>query len=144
MKYWIKGNKKNPRGVLQALLDTGHQLCKNGFLTEDDPAWSDPNEAFYTNADPWGNGMYIGHYNKNNLYVIGMMNDKNNKQLKPVKVNVHSLHLTLDEIDVLRTLIMEAKDTLQYDESVGNYTDGGRFLISFTEHEYSTLMNLKL
>ena len=144
MKYWIKGNKKNPRGVLQALLDVGHKLDKNGVLSEDDPAWGDPNEVFYTCPDAWGKGMYINHYPKSNLYVHGIINDPQNVQLKPVKTSKCILHLTLDEIDILRTLLMEAKDRMEYDKDMGLYTDGGRFVVSFSKAEYETLMRINL
>lgn len=55
-----------------------------------------------------------------------------------------TLKVTNEEYGLLLDLILSAQDCMSYDEFSGNYTDGGKFILSLDENEYKTLMNIKL
>lgn len=59
--------------------------------------------------------------------------------MKKIKVE-----LTPSEYSILIDILNSTKDCLEWDEGLQEYTDGGRFMISFTKGEYKTLNNIRL
>lgn len=55
-----------------------------------------------------------------------------------------TLKLTLDEAYIVSLVVSSAKDCMQYDEDMQEYTDGGRFILSLSEEDYKTLMNIHI
>lgn len=55
-----------------------------------------------------------------------------------------SVKLTSDEINVLHSILISAKDCMQWNEDMGEYTDGGRFILSLTEDEYRVMQGISL
>lgn len=55
-----------------------------------------------------------------------------------------SVKLTSYEMYILSLVLDSAKDCLDWDADLQQYTDGGRFLISLDKAEYETLMNISL
>ena len=54
------------------------------------------------------------------------------------------IELTIDELSVIWDCIQSTKDCLQWDEDLQEYTDGGRFIIGFSEKEYKVLQGIVL
>lgn len=51
----------------------------------------------------------------------------------------YNVELTLDELYVLNSIRRSVLDSLDWDEDLKAYTDGGRFLINLSKEEYKTL-----
>lgn len=55
-----------------------------------------------------------------------------------------TIKVTPDEYGVLLSLLLSARDCMEYDECTQSYTDGGRFLLSLDEKEFKALHTISL
>ena len=51
-------------------------------------------------------------------------------------------NLTLTQRCIIMDLVSTAQASLEWDEELGEYADGGRMMLSLTEDEYQELMSI--